>query len=196
MRNIKSIILFSISMSLVCLLSSCVNHSNGNDSNNTRAGNYYRVNPRYISDYKITGLERFRRAQTQGVLQSVERELRLGHKKSHWIWYIFPQMKGLGSSDNSNYYGIDSLEEARQYLTDSVLSARLIQHTWLVLNFGTKKTLYQIFGLDEQKFVSSMTLFNRAAKASGVQNSIFAQVLQAFNNSQEDARTLRILGLN
>jgi hypothetical protein len=101
MRNIKSIILFSISMSLACLLSSCVNPSN--DNNNTSAGNYYRGNPRYVSDYnpKVTGLERFHKAQTQGVLQSVQRELTLEYKKSHWIWHIFPQMKGLGISGNS-----------------------------------------------------------------------------------------------
>ncbi|MDR2399154.1 MAG: DUF1810 domain-containing protein [Endomicrobium sp.] len=197
MRNIKSIILFSISVSLACLLSSCTKHLN--DNNNTRTENYYRGNPRYISDYnsKVIGLGRFHVAQNQRVLKIVNRELTLGLKKSHWIWYIFPQIKGLGVSDISEYYGIYSLEEAKQYLEDSVLGDRLIKHTGLVLNFRNSKTLEQIFGsIDKQKFISSMSLFNQASIMNGMNNSIFNQALQAFNNGREDVKTLQILGLN
>ncbi|MDR1474513.1 MAG: DUF1810 domain-containing protein [Endomicrobium sp.] len=195
MRNIKSIILFSISVSLACLLSSCAKHL---DNNNTRTENYYRGNPRYISDYnsKVIGLERFHVAQNQKMLEIVNKELTVGRKKSHWIWYIFPQIKGLGASSASEYYGIYSLEEARQYLEDSVLSDRLIKHTGLVLNFRNSRTLEQIFGsIDRQKFISSMTLFNQASIVNGVNNSIFNRALQAFNNGREDAKTLQILGL-
>jgi uncharacterized protein (DUF1810 family) len=133
-------------------------------------------------------LNRFLSAQT-AVFAQVLAELRAGEKRSHWIWFIFPQMKGLGHSTQSFYYGIASLEEAVAYWRHPVLGRRLEQCTGLV-NVVEKRPIYQILGSpDDLKFRSSMTLFARAAP----ENPIFQVALQKYFNGESDPLTLNLL---
>ena len=111
-------------------------------------------------------LARFLAAQ-DAVVTQVRRELADGRKHSHWMWFIFPQMAGLGTSPTARRYAIASLDEARRYLAHPVLGARLIECTNLV-NAVEKRTAHQIFGSpDDLKFHSSMTLFEMAAADAG-----------------------------
>jgi uncharacterized protein (DUF1810 family) len=116
-------------------------------------------------------------------------ELRAGHKRSHWIWFIFPQMKGLGHSETANYYGIASREEAQAYLAHPVLGPRLKKCTLLV-NAIEGRSIDQIFGYpDNLKFRSSMTLFASTA----AENQIFRDALQKYFEGKPDQRTLDLL---
>src|ERR1022692_638822 len=109
-------------------------------------------------------LERFVKAQ-DGVYEQAVRELQAGSKQGHWIWFIFPQIRGLGMSFTSQRYSIQSLEEAEAYLNHPVLGPRLRECTSIV-NSRTGRTAEQILGaLDAMKFRSSMTLFACAAPA-------------------------------
>ncbi len=106
-------------------------------------------------------LDRFVRAQDP-VLDQVRRELADGRKRSHWMWFVFPQLRGLGRSATAQHYGIGSLAEARAYLAHSVLGPRLAECTELV-NRVEGRSVHQIFGSpDDLKFHSSMTLFAAA----------------------------------
>jgi uncharacterized protein (DUF1810 family) len=132
-------------------------------------------------------LARFVSAQEPVFLQVLE-ELRSGSKRSHWIWFIFPQMKGLGLSSHSNFYGIGSLHEAEAYWRHPVLGPRLDQCTRLVLEVEGRP-IQQILGSpDDLKFRSSMTLFSRAAGTS-----IFTSALQKYFAGQPDPLTLDLL---
>jgi uncharacterized protein (DUF1810 family) len=103
-------------------------------------------------------LDRFVQAQNP-VLAQVRAELRAGHKRTHWMWFVFPQLAGLGRSDTARYYALASLEAARAYLAHPLLGPRLIECTNLV-NAVEKRSAHQIFGSpDDLKFHSSMTLF-------------------------------------
>jgi uncharacterized protein (DUF1810 family) len=135
------------------------------------------------------GLERFVVAQ-EPVFTTVEAELRMGRKRTHWIWFIFPQLRGLGSSVRSHTYGIVSLAEARAYLEDPLLGSRLRTCTSLVLA-TRERTLREIFGeLDEAKFHSSMTLFSIAS--SDPQN-VFRQALERFYDGQPENKTVSMV---
>ena len=109
-------------------------------------------------------LERFVHAQDSGGLydgtgtyaEALE-EVRAGHKRGHWMWYVFPQMKGLGRSEISEFYGIDGREEAYAYIAHPVLRARLVEITEAVLN--NEHSAYSIFGADIIKFRACMLLF-------------------------------------
>ena len=109
-------------------------------------------------------LERFVHAQDSGGLydgtgtyaEALE-EVRAGHKRGHWMWYVFPQMKGLGRSELSEFYGIDGREEAYAYIAHPVLRARLVEITEAVLN--NEHSAYSIFGVDIIKFRACMLLF-------------------------------------
>jgi uncharacterized protein (DUF1810 family) len=117
-------------------------------------------------------------------------ELRSGRKQSHWMWFVFPQLKGLGASRLADYYGIGGLSEAEAYLDHPVLGARLRECTTLV-NGLHDATALQIFGMpDTLKFRSSMTLFEVPA-GSG---SVFAAALERYFEGQRDDRTLALLG--
>ena len=106
-------------------------------------------------------LDRFVRAQDP-VLDQVRRELGEGRKRSHWMWFVFPQLRGLGRSATAQRYGIGSLDEARAYLAHPVLGPRLVECTGLV-NRVEGRSVHQIFGSpDDLKFRSSMTLFAAA----------------------------------
>ena len=103
-------------------------------------------------------LDRFVKAQNP-VLTQVHSELRAGAKRTHWMWFVFPQLAGLGRSDTARYYALASLDEARAYLAHPLLGPRLIECTNLV-NAVEDRSVHQIFGSpDDLKFHSSMTLF-------------------------------------
>jgi len=129
-------------------------------------------------------LDRFVSAQ-QGVYEDVLDELRRGRKVGHWIWFIFPQIAGLGSSAMSQRYAISSLDEARAYLAHPVLGPRLRDCAAIVLA-TTDRTALEIFGsIDAVKLRSSMTLFHRAAP----EEAVFAQVLARFYEGKADDAT-------
>lgn len=122
-------------------------------------------------------LKRFLDAQDAGGLydntetyQTALQEIRNGHKQTHWIWYVFPQMKGLGKSEISKYYGINGREEAYAYIDHPVLRERLVEITQAVLD--SKKTVYEIFGADTIKVRDCMRLF-----ASVSEIPVFRQML-------------------
>lgn len=113
-------------------------------------------------------LDRFKRAQEQPTtgLDAALRELRSGQKRGHWIWYVFPQLSGLGSSGASQHYGIDGIEEAVEYLHDPVLSDRLLAvATTVAERVRAGSSLEHLMGssIDAMKVVSSLTLFREVA---------------------------------
>jgi uncharacterized protein (DUF1810 family) len=136
-------------------------------------------------------LRRFVDAQNaNGTYQEVISELRSGRKSSHWMWYVFPQVKGLGQSSMANHYGIASLAEAQAYLRHPMLGPRLIECAQLLLAIDGKGAT-DIFGsLDAMKLRSSMTLFSRADP----QQAVFRQVLDRYFQGSEDPETIRRLG--
>ena len=118
-------------------------------------------------------MERFLDAQ-EVVYTTALAEIRAGRKSSHWIWYIFPQMRGLGHSYNSEYYGIESLEEAREYLHHEVLGERLREITGALLEHRNKSATDILGEIDAMKLRSSMTLFDIAAYWSKLVHKIGA----------------------
>ena len=136
-------------------------------------------------------LKRFVAAQAP-VFDAVRTELTAGRKRSHWMWFIFPQLKGLGSSPSAHAYGIDSLAEARAYLDHELLGARLRECTQLV-NAVEGRTVEAIFGYpDHLKFRSCMTLFAHAAPDAG-QAGAFRAALERYFAGEEDPRTREML---
>lgn len=115
-------------------------------------------------------------------------ELRAGQKRSHWIWFVFPQIKGLGQSPTSVRYSITSLGEARAYLAHPVLGPRLRECVQILLDVPGR-TAAQILGPDDVKLRSSLTLFARADP----DEPLFAAALDRFFDGQPDARTLALL---
>jgi len=137
---------------------------------------------------KETSLKRFVDAQ-QSDYQTALTEIKSGRKRSHWMWYIFPQIQGLGFSETSRYYAMRDLTEAQEYLDHPVLGPRLIQICDELLKLKTNSAS-QVFGdPDDMKLRSSMTLF-AAAKHT---NTVFQQVLDKFFNGQQDNKTLQII---
>jgi uncharacterized protein (DUF1810 family) len=133
-------------------------------------------------------LARFLEAQAP-VYERVLAELRAGRKRSHWIWFIFPQIAGLGYSAMAQTYAISSLDEARAYLAQPVLGARLRECSELVLAVQDR-SVHDIFGSpDDMKFRSCMTLFGRA----GPMETVFPACLKKYFNGEGDAQTLRSL---
>lgn len=132
-------------------------------------------------------LKRFVEAQ-EGAYATALRELQEGRKQSHWIWYIFPQLKHLGYSRNSKFYGISGTEEAAAYLENPVLSQRLREVSATILNLPTDDAV-EVFGeIDAQKLQSSMTLFDLVSP-----DHIFARVLNKYFRGRRDRRTLEII---
>ena len=130
-------------------------------------------------------LQRFVDAQNS-IYERVCHELRHGHKQSHWMWFIFPQLRGLGHSPTAIRYGIGSREEARAYLAHPILGQRLRECTGLVLGVEGR-SIAQIFGSpDDMKFCSSMTLFSKTAD----DNKLFEDALQKYFAGQPDPLTL------
>jgi len=137
-----------------------------------------------------TGLNRFVDAQKELYPQAL-RELQAGQKRSHWMWFIFPQLMGLGRSPTARYFALKSLEEARAYLAHAVLGERLRAVTGAVLAHSDR-SLVEIFGQpDDMKFRSSMTLFVEAAEPGA--GTLFRTALEVFCNGEPDRATLRLL---
>jgi len=133
-------------------------------------------------------LERFLDAQAS-VIERVQSELRAGAKRTHWMWFVFPQIAGLGHSAMAERYAIASLDEAKAYAAHPVLGARLRDCTALVLAVEGKAA-HAIFGSpDDLKFHSCMTLFARAAP----EEPLFAQALERFFSGREDPLTVERL---
>jgi len=131
-------------------------------------------------------LQRFVDAQDSGgTYDRALAELRRGSKRSHWMWFVFPQIAGLGHSAMSQRYAIQSLDEARAYLQHTVLGPRLVECARTV-HETSGRTAEQIFGgIDAQKLQSSMTLFSAAAP----DEPVFADVLDAYFDGRRDAAT-------
>jgi len=130
-------------------------------------------------------LQRFVDAQGR-VYDTVVVELRGGRKRSHWMWFVFPQLRGLGSSPTAMRFAISSIDEARAYLDHELLGARLRECAGLVTRIHGR-TAEEIFGWpDDMKLRSSMTLFARAAD----DNADFVAVLDKFYGGEEDPATL------
>ncbi|MEO3473794.1 DUF1810 domain-containing protein [Roseomonas sp. CAU 1739] len=134
-------------------------------------------------------LERFMQAQAP-VMAAVRDELRAGRKRTHWMWFVFPQLRALGHSAMAQRYGIASLAEAQAYLAHPVLGPRLVECTSLVCAVRGR-TIFQILGSpDDMKFRSCMTLFAAADPAA----TQFTQALQIFCAGSPDPQTLALLG--
>ena len=134
-------------------------------------------------------LERFIKAQNTTYEEALS-EIKMGKKRSHWIWFIFPQMKGLGLSHMSQFYGIENIDEAREYLAHPVLGARLIEISEALLNLQENDPAVVMGGSpDDMKLQSSMTLF----AAVSDDNSVFHRVLDKFFGGEKDRKTLEIL---
>lgn len=136
----------------------------------------------------MANLQRFLDGQRLDYDAALE-EMRAGEKRSHWIWFVFPQMKGLGHSPNAQFYGIVDLEEAKAYLAHPVLGTRLREITQEVLRHADRD-IVSIMGweIDARKFKSSMTLFDAVSP-----DDIFAQALDVFFAGRRDRRTLAAL---
>ena len=139
----------------------------------------------------MVDLDRFVKAQDP-VFETVLRELRGGRKQTHWMWFVFPQLWGLGRSPMAQFYGIASLADAKAYLDHPVLGLRLPQCVEAVF-VVPDRTLNQIFGSpDDIKFRSSMTLFALASDGG----SVFHQALDRCCSGAKDPATLKLLGLD
>jgi uncharacterized protein (DUF1810 family) len=133
-------------------------------------------------------LSRFLEAQ-EAIYETVLRELEHGRKASHWMWFIFPQIAGLGHSPTALRFAISSLDEARAYLAHPLLGNRLVQCT-RTINAVRNRTAHQIFDSpDDMKLRSSMTLFREAAKDP----EPFRAAIERYFDGEADARTMEIL---
>lgn len=140
---------------------------------------------------KTHNLEKFITAQ-KAVYQTALTELKAGKKQSHWMWYIFPQIQGLGYTEISKKYAIEDLDEATEYLQHRILGPRLILLSHILLNLEINDA-HKIFGSpDDLKLKSSMTLFSQVAGG----DPVFELVLQKFFNGLKDHITLRILNMH
>lgn len=120
-------------------------------------------------------------------------EMSEGEKRNHWIWWIFPQIAGLGHSGNSRFYAISGKEEAREYLEHPVLGSRLREITEVVMSHADDRIAVELMGweIDAMKLKSSMTLFDEVSP-----NDIFAEVLDAFFDGERCYRTIQYLSSN
>jgi len=138
---------------------------------------------------KTTGIERFIKAQdAHNSYQEALKEINDGCKWGHWIWYVFPQIKGLGYSEMSQYYGIDGRAEAEEYLGNETLNKRLHEISTALLAHKGKSAYKILGGIDAKKVRSSMTLFDAIEP-----NSVFAEVLDAFYDGKRCERTLEAI---
>ena len=134
-------------------------------------------------------LDRFVQAQ-EGTLAAVHAELRAGRKPSHWMWFVFPQLRGLGHSATAQHFGIRSLDEARAYLAHPVLGTRLHECCELMLAVPHRSALEILGSPDDLKFRSCVTLFSLAAP----HDELFRRCLDRFYGGAPDPRTLALCG--
>ena len=133
-------------------------------------------------------LNRFHSAQ-QNHYQTALSEIRAGHKRSHWMWFIFPQIAGLGQSATSREYAIRDLQEARAYLDDEILAARLREIGAAVLQHDDQTATAIFGGIDAQKLHACMTRFQLAGE-----ETVCQRVLDAFFDGKPHQQTLDLLG--
>lgn len=134
-------------------------------------------------------LDRFVGAQSASYAAALS-EIRAGRKRTHWIWFVFPQVRGLGQSATSEHFGISGISEAHAYLQHPVLGPRLVQCAEALLALkGTTASAIMPYP-DDLKLCSSMTLFERAAGPG----SVFSRVLERYYGGRRDERTLELLG--
>ena len=131
------------------------------------------------------GLERFVEAQSRDY-ETALREIRGGRKRSHWMWYIFPQLRGLGYSSTAQFYGLRDLQEARDYMAHPLLGPRLIEISEALLTLETDDPSAVMGYPDDLKLCSCMTLFELAAP----EQPVFARVLEKYYAGRRDQRTL------
>ena len=136
----------------------------------------------------INSLDRFLEAQER-MYETALKEIKNGEKESHWMWYIFPQLRGLGRSQMAYVYGINGLEEAKAYLEHPDLSARLIEITEALLEHKDQDIEDILGDIDAMKLRSSMTLFAFISE----KNSVFFQVLECFYDGKMDEYTLKLI---
>jgi len=133
-------------------------------------------------------LNRFIEAQMT-IYEGAMLEIARGRKESHWVWYIFPQIEGLGRSDTAKLYSIKSLEEGRSYLEHSVLGPRLIEACEILLNLNDA-SMDEVMGFpDNLKLLSSMTLFESVSDS----NSIFTSIINVYFDNEPDKKSLKII---
>lgn len=138
-----------------------------------------------LGDGIMPNLERFKKAQANGVYVNALEEIRRGRKRSHWMWFIFPQIDGLGFSPMTSIYAIKDQSEAREYLMDEMLGSRLREICQALLELPENDP-HKVFGSpDDLKLRSSMTLFDYVAP-----NEIFAEVLEKYYAGERDKLTL------
>lgn len=135
-----------------------------------------------------TTLKRFLDAQQSDYATALS-EIQNGRKRSHWVWYIFPQMQGLGYSEMARYYGIKNLQEAEDYLHHPVLGKRLIEISNALLPLQSSNATSVMGSPDDLKLKSSMTLFAAVPEA----DPVFQQVLDKFYQGSKDQQTLQML---
>jgi uncharacterized protein (DUF1810 family) len=133
-------------------------------------------------------LDRFLEAQRETYAHAL-REIGEGRKKTHWMWFIFPQLRGLGFTDHNIFYGIENLEEASLYLDHPILGKRLAEITRAMLKIENKTALEILGRADERKLKSCMTLFSLMQDAP----DCFRQVLEKYYNGEQDERTLQLM---
>lgn len=139
----------------------------------------------------INSLDRFLEAQ-EHMYETALREIKNGEKESHWMWYIFPQLRGLGESEMSYVYGINGIEEAKAYLEHPILSTRLIEISEALLEHKDKYAYEILEDIDDMKLHSSMTLFAHVSN----NNSVFHKVLDSFYDGEMDELTFDLLTQN
>jgi len=133
-------------------------------------------------------LERFVKAQEKNYQDALS-ELKSGRKRSHWMWYVFPQIKGLGFSELSKFYAIEDVKEAEDYLAHPVLGKRLIEITQVLVALN-ENNAGKVFGYpDDMKLKSSMTLFAGVTRP----DPVFLKVIDKYFNGEQDEATLRII---
>ncbi|KQS03147.1 calpastatin [Sphingomonas sp. Leaf357] len=142
----------------------------------------------------MSGLDRFVEAQ-RGVYDQALAELRAGHKTSHWMWFVFPQIAGLGQSPTARHFAIRDLDEARDYLAHPLLAARLERSVQAVTGWaGRRSAEAMLGGIDAMKLRSSCTLFEAAGVGAAGGGPVFAACLDALFDGARDAATLRLIG--
>lgn len=134
------------------------------------------------------GLERFVKAQNN-YYQTALREIRSGRKRSHWMWFIFPQITGLGYSETARYYAIKDMDEAKAYIEDAGLGGRLVEISQALLELESNDAAAVMGWPDDMKLKSSMTLFALAKPEC----EVFQKVLDKFFHGEMDQRTIEIL---
>ena len=138
----------------------------------------------------MSDLDRFLEAQESDYARALA-EIKSGRKRSHWMWYIFPQIAGLGYSSTSKFYAIRNRTEAESYLAHPILGARIVEISNALLEIE-EKTANQIFGSpDDMKLKSSMTLFGALDET----NPVFRKVLEKYFDGEEDRRTLELIAV-